>query len=140
MKLSGSFLLISIVIFLYVAACEYNPERSIVGDWKAISHEYVKSDAGAAMSHLESNNAELPAADTWRFNENNTLYFIKGDKVIDSAEWKLKGRGHLVSILYHERATEKYQIRQLSKEELVIYYNLKKDIRAIAKIEFQRQH
>ncbi|MCC5929750.1 MAG: lipocalin family protein [Cyclobacteriaceae bacterium] len=140
MKLSGSFLLLTIVIFLYVAACEYNPERSIVGDWKAISHEYVKADAGAALSHLESHNAELPVADTWRFKENNTLYFIYNHKIIDSAEWKLKGRGHLVSIVYHGREPEKYQIRQLSKEDLVIYYNLKKDVRAIAKIEFQRQH
>lgn len=140
MKLSGSFLLLAIVIFLYVAACEYSPERSIVGDWKAITHEYVKADAGAAISHLESNNAELPAADTWRFNENNSLYFIQDQKIIDSAEWRIKGRGHLVNILYHERQPERYQIRQLSKEELVIYYNLRKDVRAIAKIEFQRQH
>ncbi|MGF1636322.1 MAG: lipocalin family protein [Cyclobacteriaceae bacterium] len=137
MRLASLILFFAFGLFL---GCTQSPEATLVGDWRAISQDYVKFDAKAALTDANPAISELPEADIWRFNPDKSIFFLKDGKIVDTAEWKLKGRGHMVGIIFPNHEPLRYQIKHLTDDDLVIYLNLNKEVRAVAKIEFERHN
>lgn len=125
-----------------------NPATEILGTWEEKDWSYEKFDGflprnqrmvdGINMRYYSHRDIMKHEFESWRFSE-DSIYIVKEGKVIETAHWKLKGRGHILKILYSDGSFELYDVKELNDDELILNYDIGMEVRGIAKLEFKRK-
>ncbi|MDB5271685.1 MAG: hypothetical protein JWO58_52 [Chitinophagaceae bacterium] len=115
----------------------YNPESMIEGQWKETAWSYEKIDTRDFVYH-DIKLLRKHTAESWKFMTNHQLYFYNGHDIIAKAKWKMKGRGHILQLLYEDGTTETYDIKELNKDELVLNFDIGMESRGIARLVFNK--
>jgi hypothetical protein len=114
-----------------------NPESIIIGQWEEKDWAYEKLDDKSLLD-LGIGNFKKHEAETWVFKADNTVEFTKGDELIASAEWHIKGRGHILKIDHNDGTEELFDIKELNDGELVLNFDIGMETRGIAKLIFAK--
>jgi hypothetical protein len=128
-----------------------SPELMIVGKWKEVEWFYEKSDLPelkdsanggaieAALRSTISENLVIHQSEEWNFRPNSTLTLQKEQQSPVDLHWKLKGRGHILKLMYDDEGIlEVYQIKELTENRMVLHFENDIHARGIVKIVFER--
>ncbi|MCC5918602.1 MAG: hypothetical protein JJU02_14870 [Cryomorphaceae bacterium] len=130
------------------------PSKVILGTWKEKEWKYEVINTGTMVEGFADNNVKiLPEylqnriredvivhqAETWVFKPGNVLLLEKESGEIIEAEWRLKGRGHILYIRYLDGSFEFYDIKELTEKEMVINFDIGMEVRGVARLTFTRQ-
>jgi hypothetical protein len=128
-----------------------SPELMIVGKWKEVEWVYEKADlpelkdssnGGVIAQELKtliSENLVIHESEEWNFKPNSTLTLMKEKANPVNLHWKLKGRGHILKLMYdNEGILEVYQIKELTENRMVLHFENDIHARGIVKIVFER--
>lgn len=122
-----------------------SPEELIIGKWKEVAWEYEKVTDGS-KDELEMNedyrdeiykNLIIHKAEIWEFKKNGKL-FLHSDKKNEDLRWSIKGRGHILELKHIDNRKEDFQIEEISKDKLVLYFYFDLQLRGIIKITFEK--
>lgn len=133
----SAFAVIILLALLVLGFKGNNPESVIIGQWEEKDWAYEKLD-DKSLLELGIEDFKKHEAETWVFNENNTVDFNKGDRLIASAEWHIKGRGHILRIDHSDGTEELFDIKELNDGELVLNFDIGMETRGIAKLVFAK--
>ena len=146
--LSVSFLAIGCACSLILSLLP-GPEKRIEGSWREVGWQYERSDdveqrrrswitSIDELVQLEMNGSGIVhKAERWNFTSDYNLVFLTSDTT-ETASWRLKGRGDVLYIRHQDGITEEYRIKQLSDDELVLYFYPDLQVRGIVKIVFEK--
>jgi hypothetical protein len=134
---------------LWIGACGHDPETMVVGRWQEASWRYEKFDGYSPSEEKWIDGIRLPAypsrrvvrheAEYWEFRPDHTLIIStrSGQKI--RARWRLKGRGHVLTVRYPDSdEVEIYDVKELSQNEMVLNYDIGMEVRGIAQLTFRR--
>jgi hypothetical protein len=135
--------------FFLVSAKLHHPELRIEGEWREVYWSYEKADPCATdigpgawldeqLRREVSKGLLIHESEQWRFEPDGRLVLRKSGTATDTVQWRLKGRGHLLELVFGDAHQEHYQIRSLSDQELVLQFNSDLVARGIVKIVFNR--
>jgi hypothetical protein len=138
-------ILLSLGILL--ASVTNSPEEIIVGKWKEAEWTYEISDLNVEDKKLHPTDIKelvgqelmIHKSEKWEFLPNHKVIFYKKDKSKIVADWRIKGRGHILKILYDNGNIEIYDIKELNKDEFIINFDIGMEVRGIAKLIFKRE-
>lgn len=92
------------------------------------------------MRNYSERNLIRHEAETWCFLPDGRLRLVfENDSIITEARWVMKGRGHILKIIYDAETFELYDIKELTKNEMVLNYDIGMEVRGIAKLKFEKQ-
>jgi hypothetical protein len=125
-----------------------SPENLIRGEWRELSWEYEKVDLplNKGMDYAQifpqlkqriSQDLIIHQAETWRFLPNGELILSDGEKE-KKVKWRMKGRGHILQLIYDEDTFESYNLSELNDDTLVLNFESDIQARGIAKLTFER--
>jgi hypothetical protein len=130
-----------------VSACGEHPETLLAGRWRESGWEYEKV-AGKAVAGKWIDGIDLPGfeerrvvhheADYWEFRPDGSLLIAKRDGSQLHARWRLKGRGHVLTVRTPDQDFEVYDVKGLDGSELVLNYDVGMEVRGIARLTFRR--
>ena len=137
-----------VVMASSLLGCGESPERLLMGRWQESAWSYERLDLPEAEVDSWSSTADLVRqmdrrivrheAESWQFFPDGTLLISGRDGKRQRAQWRLKGRGHVLTILAdHENGLEVYDIKELNENELVLHYEIGMEVRGIAKLNFR---
>jgi hypothetical protein len=125
-----------------------SPEETLLGCWTEIDWEYERIDDRSTPVGAWSDGVRLRSypdrslvrheAELWEFRGRGTLAIGDRAGTLSGARWRLKGRGHVLTIRQGEDRFEVYNIKELTPEKLVLHFDLGMEVRGIARLEFQR--
>jgi hypothetical protein len=152
MKMKVSYAYGFIIILLVFSAVtiyrEDSPEKLIVGRWEEVSWEFerVNVDSVKKNSNLEEfqkreiyQNLMIHNAEEWEFFPGRILTLKHStDTPETELKWVMKGRGHILELKYGDDRVECYQIHELTKDTLVVYFNFDLQIRGMVKMTFKK--
>lgn len=140
----------TLVLGLYFTLLSFqeSPETQLLGEWKEVSWEYEKLDSVTSDENFDlmltdhikseiSKNLVIHESEIWDFSDKETLKMKTNDS-LNSLNWTLKGRGHILQINGAEGAIEYYVIQELSSDRMVLYFNVDMQVRGIVKMTFER--
>ena len=151
---------ISLLVIFVVTAFSINffsaaPSSLIAGKWSEKewkyelidTHEmvegYVKGDKVKRLPEsIEKKIREdvlLHQAEDWEFLPDGSLLLYKNDSEVIEAEWRLKGRGHILYIKYKDGNYEYYDIKELNEKEMILNFDIGMEVRGIARLVFERK-
>lgn len=120
------------------------PERAILGEWKEVSWVYQLSNnkKTKAISTEERfsmlNHLVVHEYENWTFTTNYQLKLHQKDGNEHYSKWRLKGRGHILTIENKAKLTETYSIEALNKNQLLLHFQTDNQARGIVKITLQK--
>jgi len=144
-----SMIVISSVLFSFFSLSKIasKPENLLIGKWKEVEWMYEKSDKNQTSNKIElseeikniiSKDLVIHCSETWEFKKDAVLILNKKGEKKHVIKWKLKGRGHILKIRHSNEIKEFYQIKELTKDKLVIHFENDIHTRGIVKIEFKK--
>lgn len=114
-----------------------NPENLIIGQWEEKDWAYEKLDDKSLLD-LGLGEIKKHEAETWVFNEDNTLAFTQGKDSVATAKWNIKGRGHILRIKHEDGTQELFDIKELNENEMILNFDIGMESRGIAKLVFSK--
>ena len=129
-------------------ACGAKPEEALLGCWKETAWSYERADNTAGLASMSRWNDGIRKhdypdrqvmrheAELWEFRPRGELSIRRLDGTVGQARWGLKGRGHVLTIWHDEEHFEVYDIKELSKDELILHFDMGMEVRGIARLEF----
>lgn len=137
-------------LLLLCVGCGANPESALVGEWTEVAWHTEKLPDQDAMESKWIDGIRFPEyaqrrvvrheAESWVFHPDRTLEIRRHNGDDLEARWRLKGRGHVLTIRYPDTGElEVYDIKELDEERLVLHYDMGMEIRGIARMEFRRR-
>lgn len=151
--LGSIFLVATLVITLIISASTGNlkhPEQLITGTWKEVSWQYDKKDKSTdstidvpkvldeQMKESISEGLHIHQSETWTFDKNTNLILEKKNEKPTLLNWRMKGRGHILKLHYDNESKEYYQIRELTKDRLVLNFENNTHARGIVEIVLEK--
>lgn len=151
--LGSLFLVATLVITLIISASTGNlkhPEQLITGTWKEVSWQYDKKDNAndstvdvpkvldEQMKESISEGLHIHQSETWTFDKNTNLILEKKNEKPTLLNWRMKGRGHILKLHYDNESKEYYQIRELTKDRLVLNFENNTHARGIVEIVLEK--
>jgi hypothetical protein len=133
--------------FFSLSKIASRPEKLLIGKWKEVEWMYEKSDKNQASNKIElsdeiknsiSKDLVIHCSETWEFKNNAVLVLTKKGEKKHAIKWKLKGRGHILKLRHNDSIKEYYQIKELTKDRLVIHFENDIHTRGIVRIEFKK--
>jgi hypothetical protein len=137
-----------------LGGCEAEPERQLAGCWGESSWRYERvSEPGAAMGiwndgvrlrEYPDRRVARHEAEHWEFHPDGHVDILTRDGGRSRARWRLKGRGHVMTLRFPQRADEQsagfevYRVQELDDERLILHYDVGMQVRGVARIEFRR--
>lgn len=136
-------------VALSVVLSGAHPERRLLGEWKEVSWSYEKIDPthhdiakGASLSEELrkeiTKGLVIHESETWRFAPASELVLRKNGSRNDTLQWKLKGHGHMLQLVFGDAHEEVYQLRELKEDEMVLQFNNDMIARGVVRIVFKR--
>jgi hypothetical protein len=157
MKIKISFIIVPLIIFgvfysiFFLSSKLQHPEKLLIGTWEEVSRKYEKADNYKGLSQNSSDYIEevvkheiskelvIHKSEKWTFDNKSNLYLHKSEGEDMHITWRLLGRGHILKMLYDDGQTkELYNIKELTKDKLVIHFENEIHARGIVKIEFKK--
>lgn len=139
---------LGMVTALFASACGSNPEERLLDRWQEVSWSYEKIDvdARARVERIDGIRFQPDAdrrvvrheAEYWEFSPDRTVEIALRDGRRVEGRWRLKGRGHVLTIRYGDGAMEVYDVKELDDDRLVLNSDLGMELRGIARLEFRR--
>ena len=77
-------------------------------------------------------------AEYWEFSPDGRLVIAKRDGSRLRTRWRLKGRGHVLTVRDPNEGFEIYDVKALDRNELVLNYDVGMEVRGIARLTFRR--
>ncbi|WP_143961030.1 lipocalin-like domain-containing protein [Litoribacter populi] len=114
-----------------------NPENIIIGDWEEAAWTYEKANE-PSMFYYDLTTVRKHEAENWIFGDDNTIIFMKNDEVVGKGKWILKGRGHILKLTHEDGHVERYDIKELNDNELILNFDIGMESRGIAKLTFKK--
>lgn len=126
-----------------------NPENLLIGEWEEIGWEYEKIDPSPETYTISigaidqqqkseiSQNLVIHKAEKWQFRPTGEIKLIKQNGTMESLEWRIKGRGNILKLIYGSK-NEHYQIQKLNPKLMEIHFNSDLQARGIVKMTFQK--
>jgi len=146
----GSLLLVATLIITLIVTASTgqlkHPEELITGTWKEVSWQYAKKDNNKdstidvpkvldeQMKESISDGLHIHQSETWTFDKNTSLKLEKKNQNPTLLNWRMKGRGHILKLHYANESKEYYQIRELTKDKLVLNFENDTHARGIVEI------
>lgn len=151
MKLFGIYIgvfLLGLGSFLLMLGASASPESQILGKWEETKWEYEKMDKSSvcpdkrsidsdAIKQIAGKNLLIHQSETWHFYPKGRLV-LTGGGVVKTAEWRIKGRGHILQLRHANKTVENYNIDVLSNNTLVLNFEADLEVRGIAKLTFNK--
>lgn len=145
------FYLLLALIFLVFSSLAYmtkthHPENLLRGEWKEVSWNYERVDKTNSITKNKlddeviqeiSKHLMIHQAEKWVF-EKNSFLTLKSKQTKTKLKWNLKGRAHILELIYANGMTEYYQIKELKKNKLVLHFENDIHARGIVKIIFTK--
>lgn len=136
-------------VALLCAGCGQSPEQLLLGRWTEVDwryeqldvakHEAVRWIDGIAFPVRSEGYIARHEAEWWEFAKGGVLRIHKREGELVEAKWRLKGRGHVLRLESPETAQyELYDIKELSRRELILHYDIGMEVRGIARLRFER--
>jgi hypothetical protein len=134
-------------------ACGSAPEQQLLGCWTETEWSYERADDngngkspnarsrwgdGIRLHAYPDRQVIRHEAEVWEFRPHGELHMRRLDGAIGHAKWRLKGRGHVLTIWHDEEHFEVYDIKELSRDELILHFDMGMEVRGIARLEFAR--
>ena len=142
----GVFALV-IFSFLFILQSRPNPEVMISGEWAEVSWKYekinsydnldFKNHSSEQVKNLVGKDLVIYEAEKWEFLPDGKLKLIGGETV-RLVNWRIKGRGHILQIKYHDGLQENYNISYLKHGKMVLNFDAYAKLRGIAQLTFNR--
>lgn len=132
---------------LFVLGCGEDPEDLLANRWEESSWFYEKLDQppnevrrfeGIRIEAFEGRTVVRHEAEYWRFSPDRTFEIALKDGSVRSGRWRLKGRGHILTLRYSSGDVEVYDVKKLTRDELVLHFDMGMEIRGIARLGFSR--
>jgi hypothetical protein len=130
-----------------VAACGEQPEALLIGCWAETEWTYERADTNGAASRWNDGIRvrQYPdrqvlrhEAEAWEFRPRAELAIRDLAGEVHQAHWRLKGRGHVLTIRHDDEHFEVYDIKELSRDKLALHFDMGMEVRGIARLEFER--
>jgi hypothetical protein len=128
-----------------------SPEVTITGKWveaewtydlKSDKKNYTEQELKKVPDHVKNlvgQNFKIHSAETWNFLPNNRLILTKKNGEQVHGEWRIKGRGHVLKMMFDDGTHEYYDIKELDSNRLEINFDIGMEVRGIARLTFERQ-
>jgi hypothetical protein len=132
---------------LFALGCGEDPEDLLANRWEESSWFYEKLDQppnevrrfeGIRIEAFEGRTVVRHEAEYWRFFSDRSFEIALKDGTQRSGRWRLKGRGHILTLRYSSGEVEVYDIKTLTPDELVLHFDMGMEIRGIARLGFSR--
>ena len=151
-----SFAILLMVLLVTLAGLAFvnvgsgaRPEVMLMGEWQEVfwTYEMVDGtshtpDAGTSLSEELRNEITrgmvIHESETWRFGPGAALVLQKAGQRNDTLQWKLKGHGQMLELVFGDRHQEVYNIRELKEDELVLQFNNDMIARGVVRIILKR--
>ena len=145
-----TFFTAAILLFFLLVGQDKSPDKKIIGKWREVSWEYEKVNKGkkgtVAMDkeitedvrNDIAQNLIIHRAETWEFLPNGRLLLHKGNGTTTRLGWKLKGRGHVLKLHYLDEQIEYYDLSELSKGNMVLYFDIEIQAKGIVRMKFEK--
>jgi hypothetical protein len=143
--------LIGIIAFVFTSLIwitkTQHPEILLRGEWKEVSWNYERVDKKGQETQLNlddevkqeiSKNLIIHQTEKWEFKKGSTLILKAKGGNKTKLKWRLKGRGHILKLIYNDGMKEFYQIKELTKDKLVLHFENDIHARGIVKIIFTK--
>jgi hypothetical protein len=114
-----------------------NPEDKILGEWTEVKWEYEKINNKDFLDY-DISKIKRHESEHWVFLPDKTLLMKKGNEVISTAEWRIKGRGHILKITHEDGFQELYDIKELDSGELIVNFDIGMETKGIARLHFEK--
>jgi len=134
-------------LFVLFLQASPSPETLIVGEWKELSWSYEKVDQPASdvidktissnVKEAIGNRLVIHQAERWQFFPNGDLLLISdaGERMV---KWQIKGRGHILQLVYDKDTAENYVLAELDNGQMNLHFETDVQARGIAKLTFER--
>ncbi|MBK7884606.1 MAG: hypothetical protein IPJ81_13110 [Chitinophagaceae bacterium] len=113
-----------------------SPEKLLIGKWEEVACEYERIDKENTNDIYQ--NLNLHKGEVWQFDNAHKLIFFNKNYLKETLNWNIKGRGHILELHYKDKRLEGYQIQEITKDKLVIHFNIDLQVRGIVKLTFKR--
>lgn len=145
-SLSFIGILILFVVFSAFTGNLKHPESLITGTWEEVAWKYDKIDNTSdsivdipkildeELKESISQGLHIHQSETWTFDENSNLKLEKKNRKPIQLNWRMKGRGHILKLHYNNESKEFYQIRKLTKDEMILHFENDTHARGIVQI------
>ncbi len=141
-------LLVAIALSSFIVLTQVDsPEALISGTWEEVEWEYEKVnyvDGKKELTITGEQKKEICSRlvihhdPVWHFEGPDRLLKIgEAGETAEQLSWNVKGRGNILELKGAE-GVEDYQIAELTKDKMVLYFNFDLQIRGIIKVTFKR--
>lgn len=125
-----------------------NPEQQIIGTWNEKAWEYEKVNTPKDLVKVKDTFSQvvkdqlgkhlvIHSAEQWKFNRDGTL-LLTGNGGNKTVKWKLKGRGHILELEYHDHIIEHYNVTKLTNNQMVLNFDSDIQVKGVAKLTFNK--
>lgn len=130
----------------YVFSHSAYPEAAIAGEWEEVSWVYDRNNIDEKVKQEISTNERIDIADhlvihefeNWTFRKDYRIKLHERNGKEHWAEWRLKDRGRILTLLNKNGTTEVYSVECLKKNELVLHFDTDVHARGIVKITLKK--
>lgn len=146
-------LLIGVVGYSFVRINLKSPEDLLVGNWTEDSWKYERvgsiNELDTYCNDSLSNNMKehlgkdllLHTNETWDFLPNGELHVHVPGEEKHILYWRLKGKGDMLVIKdENKNPLEHYKVTHLSKDSLLLGFELDIQMKGLASMTFKKQH
>lgn len=125
-----------------IASRATSPEDLLIGSWEEVTWAYEKSDQAMAQDEQwkeASRNLIAHRAEVWKFKRDKSLriYTSQQDQELVTSFWSIKGRGHILELREGD-VVEDYQIQEITKDRLTLYFSFDLQVKGVVKMIFKR--
>lgn len=125
-----------------------SPENAILGKWKEVKWEYEKVDDHDKLStnkkevsdhvkQLLGQDLIIHQSEMWEFLPDGSVFMYDPKGATKNANWKLKGRGHILKLESGKNITEDYNV-SVENNIMTLQFGVDMQIRGIVKLTFER--
>ena len=142
----GAFVLV-ILSFLSILQSRPSPEVMISGEWTEVSWKYkkvhstsnldFKNYSSEQVKNLLGKDLVISKAEKWEFLPGGNLKLTSGETV-RVVNWRIKGRGHILQLQYHDGLLENYSISYLKNGKMVLNIDAGRKVRGLAQLTFNK--
>ncbi len=136
---------ILLLLCLTMQACTSDPEALLVNKWKEVEWAYERIDRspadgqrfdGVRIAAFEERRIVRHETEYWQFRPDRSFSILLEDGSTRTGRWRLKGRGHILTLRYADGGTEVYDVKELNQGALVLNLDLGMEVRGIARLVF----
>lgn len=131
-------------LFYLLYQADDNPEKRILGSWQEIDWQYERVDVPGRSKEITANLKEaignhlvIHEAESWHFLPHGEL-ILRKENSETRANWKLKGRGNILQIIYGKDIFEHYTLAVLGNGRMDLHFEADVQARGIARLRFEK--